>query len=115
MVETADECCTRTRELSPVLPKRVPSKTMLEPPEDALQTRFTMETVGSVCTASVENKTMALDATVKARREIFPDSDARRHVAQVSLVHNEPEHEDIDTRVASEGATLANDLPNTTT
>ena len=88
---------------------------MLEPPEDALQTGFTMETAGSACTASVGNKTTALDATVKARREIFPDSDARRHAAQVSLVHNDPEHEDVDNRVASEGATLANNLPNTTT
>jgi hypothetical protein len=54
---------------------------------------------------------MALDARVKTRTEIFPLSDARRHVVQVSLVQNEPEQDDLINRAAKDLATFENDLP----
>ena len=57
---------------------------------------------------------MALDATVKASRGAFPLSDARRHVAQVSLVQSEPAQEDLAKRAASEGAALESDFPDMT-
>ena len=65
----------------------------------------------STCAAPDDKDDMALFAKVNLRRAVCPVRDARRHNIQVSLLHNELAHEELASRVASDGAALANDWP----
>ena len=69
------------------------------------------KTDGSPCTVPNENEAMALHGILKARTEIFPLREARRQVAQVSLVQSEPVQDDLISRAATESAMFENDLP----
>ena len=100
--------------LRPFRPKLVPSTTIWDPPEDALQTGTADDITRSASTASDDNDAMALDATVNFRGEARPVSHARRQKMPVSLLHSELAHDDIASRAARDGAVLEYALPDTT-
>jgi hypothetical protein len=112
-VARAAERWTPTRELSPFLPKLVPSRVICTLPEETPQVKMPVKgkTDGSPCTVPNESEAMALSGILKARTEIFPLKEARRQVAQVSLVQSEPVQDDLISRAATERAMFENDLP----
>ena len=102
----------RTRRLKlPTFPKLVPSKDMMEPPEDTLLAKAREETAGITWVAFDVSDATALNATLNVSRGVLPLSDAMRHNTLESLDQNEPAQADAASRAPGDDAMLANARP----